>query len=206
MTIAFISDVHGNFEALRAVFAELDRLAVRRIVCLGDVVGYYPQVNEVCDALRARDVFSLMGNHDWYMVGGYCSRSRSAQAACPVHARIDDVHVVHGGWNDPIDEYMAPSSEYFAPLPGRRFASGHTHVPTVKTYGDKAYCNPGSVGMPRDGDPRASFALYNGGSFEIHRVEYDPRPVFRLMEAAGFDDYFYGGLVTGAPRLTRLPH
>ena len=77
MKIGLISDIHGNFEALSAVLTDLDRLRVENIVCLGDVVGYYPQINECCDALRARDIFSLMGNHDWYLCGGgFCHRLR----------------------------------------------------------------------------------------------------------------------------------
>jgi diadenosine tetraphosphatase ApaH/serine/threonine PP2A family protein phosphatase len=71
-------------------------------------------------------------------------------------------------------------------------------------FGGKTYCNPGSVGQPRDGDPRAAFATFDGNSFELHRVAYDMRKVFELMEAAGFNDYYYGGLKTGANRLRRL--
>ena len=70
MKIALISDIHGNYEALTAVLAECDRLGVSSIYCLGDVVGYYSQVNECCDELRSRAIPCLMGNHDWYMAGG----------------------------------------------------------------------------------------------------------------------------------------
>ena len=71
-------------------------------------------------------------------------------------------------------------------------------------YDGKTYCNPGSVGQPRDGDPRAAFAVFDGQDFELHRVPYDFHQVFALMDAAGFNDYYYGGLATGARNLRRL--
>lgn len=223
MTIAFISDIHGNFEALKAVLAEIDRLGVTEIVCAGDVVGYYSQVNECCDQLRERAIPCVMGNHDWYMAGGgFCTRSRSVNdclayqrkvisaanlawlKTLPVQWQAGEVRVVHGGWGDPIDEYLKPSAEYFAQVEGKAFVSGHTHVQRLEIYGDKSYCNPGSVGQPRDGDPRAAFALYANGQFTLHRVPYDMQVVFDLMDAAGFNDYYYGGLKTGSRVLRRL--
>jgi predicted phosphodiesterase len=60
MILGLISDIHGNFEALKAVLAELDRLGVDKVFCLGDVVGYYPQINECCEELRSREISSLM--------------------------------------------------------------------------------------------------------------------------------------------------
>ncbi len=224
MTIAFISDVHGNHEALKAVLAEIDRLGIERIVCAGDVVGYYSQVNECCAELRRRGVACVMGNHDWYLAGGgFCARSRSVNdclahlkrviapehlawlRSFPVQLHVEGVHMVHGGWSDPIDEYLKPTADYFERLEGRYFVSGHTHVQSVHRFGDKTYCNPGSVGQPRDGDPRAAFASFDGSAFQLHRVEYDMQPVFDGMEAAGFNDYYYGGLKTGARNLQRLP-
>lgn len=222
MSIGIISDIHGNFEALKVVLRELDRMAVTRVICLGDVVGYYAQVNECCDELRVRNIPCVMGNHDWYMAsGGACPRSRSVNECLdflrkvitaenvawlrsfPVQRWIDDLHVVHGGWSDPIDEYLKWSPTYFAGIPGTRFASGHTHVQVLRSSSGKTYCNPGSVGQPRDNDPRAAFATYDG-EFTLHRAEYDPQPVFDLMRDAGFSDYFYGGLKTGASRLRHL--
>jgi putative phosphoesterase len=223
MKIAFISDIHGNYEALKAVLAEIDRLGVEHIYCAGDVVGYYSQINECCRALRERNIPCVMGNHDWYMAGGgFCSRSRSVNdcltyqrriiepdhidwlRSFPVQRRIGEIRLVHGGWADPIDEYLKPSAEYFERVEGKIFVSGHTHLQKLHRYGDKIYCNPGSVGQPRDGDPRAAFAIYDSGEFLLHRIEYDMQKVFDLMEAAGFNDYYYGGLRTGAPNLRRL--
>lgn len=223
MKTAYISDIHGNFEALQAVLAEIDRLSIKNIFCAGDIVGYYSQVNECCSELRERNILCVMGNHDWYMAGGgYCSRSQSVNDCLayqrtiiepehldwirtfPVQLKIGEVRLVHGGWTDPIDEYLRPSADYFDRVEGRVFVSGHTHQQVVQYYGDKVYCNPGSVGQPRDGDPRAAFAIYEAGKFSLHRVEYNMQKVFELMDAAGFSDYYYGGLKTGSRNLRRL--
>ena len=223
MKIAIISDIHGNYEALKCVLAEIDRIGVDSIYCTGDVVGYYSQVNECCDALRARNIPCLMGNHDWYLAGGgFCPRSRSVNdclvyqrkvissenvdwlRSLPVFFDLGDLKMVHGGWGDPIDEYLKPSAEYFARIEGKYFVSGHTHIQSVHDYGDKVYCNPGSVGQPRDGDPRAAFVIYENGVFIKHRVDYDLQRVFDLMDQAGFNDYYYGCLQTGARNLRRL--
>ena len=84
--IGIISDVHGNYSALSRVLARLDALGVSRIICLGDTAGYYCQVNECCDALRERAVFSVMGNHDWYLARQQrCPRSNSANALSLIH-------------------------------------------------------------------------------------------------------------------------
>lgn len=223
MKIAFISDIHGNYEALKAVLAEIDRLGVERIYCVGDVVGYYSQINECCRELRDRQIPCVMGNHDWYMAGGgFCPRSRSVNDCLayqrkiiedghlawirnfPVQMYIGEIQLIHGGWADPVDEYLKPTAEYFERVLGRVFVSGHTHLQSVQVFGDKTYCNPGSVGQPRDGDPRAAFAVYEAGKFTLHRSEYDMQKVFDLMDAAGFNDYYYGGLKTGALNLRRL--
>ena len=84
---------------------------------------------------------------------------------------------------------------------GKYFLSGHTHLPRIDVFGDKIYCNPGSVGQPRDNDNRAAFATFDGQKFQLHRVEYDINEVGRLMEKAGFSGYYYGCLKTGARNL-----
>jgi putative phosphoesterase len=222
MKIGIISDIHGNYEALKAVLVELDKFNIREIYCIGDVVGYYSQVNECCDELISRNIPCVMGNHDWYMAGGgFCPRSRSVNdclayqrkviteenlewlKSFPVHRHVGNIHMLHGGWSDPIDEYLQPTEEYFSQINGEIFVSGHTHIQTLKKYNNKTYCNPGSVGQPRDNDPRAAFAVYDG-VIAMHRVEYDMQQVFDLMEKAGFNDYYYGCLKTGARNLCRL--
>ena len=89
MRIGLISDIHGNYEALKSVLGELDRMNIDKIYCLGDVVGYYSQVNECCEELIGRNIPSLMGNHDWYLAsGGFCPRSDSANKCLEYQRKI----------------------------------------------------------------------------------------------------------------------
>jgi predicted phosphodiesterase len=215
--IALISDIHGNYAALKEVLARIDSLGVAEIYCLGDVVGYYSEINECCAELRQRNIRSVMGNHDWYMVSdGFCPRSNSVNdclkyqrqiisaenlawlRGLPVFLTAGELFMTHGGWGDPIDEYVTPSEEYFSRVGGKYFASGHTHRQVACDFGEKRYCNPGSVGQPRDNDPRAAFATFDGDAFHLHRVDYDIGRVGELMEKAGFSDYYYDCLKTGA--------
>ncbi len=220
--IAIISDIHGNYEALKAVLKEIDFEKITNIFCLGDVVGYYSQVNECCDALRQRNVICAMGNHDWYMVSGSnCPRSQSVNDCLEYQRKIltetnrawiktftpivfyNNISMVHGGWMNPIDEYLEPNQEYFDKIEGEFFVSGHTHVQRIEKYRNKIYCNPGSVGQPRDGDNRAAFALFDGKEFELKRVAYDYEKVGKLMYKAGFNEYYYGCLRDASRNLHR---
>lgn len=215
--IALISDVHGNFIALKEVLKEIDRLGIKEVYCLGDVTGYYLQVNECCDELRKRGIKCVLGNHDWHLISGTYSRSKTANhcldyqrkiitqenlnwvASFPAHRKLEELAMVHGGWNNPIDEYLTePTAEYFVSIMGRFFASGHTHKQLLTTFSNKTYCNPGSVGQPRDSDVRAAFAIFDGKNFELKRVEYDIEALCKLMDAAGFSEYYYNRLKTGA--------
>lgn len=215
--IALISDIHGNFVALKEVLRAIDHLGIKEIYCLGDIVGYYTQVNECCDELRKRKIQCVLGNHDWYMISNtLCPRSNSANdclhfqrniithsnlkwiSSFPVYRKIKNLALVHGGWNNPIDEYFVPTQEYFDFISNLFFASGHTHKQMIKKFDEKAYCNPGSVGQPRDDNNKAAFATFDGKKFELFRVDYDIEEVCRLMKQAGFSEYYYNRLKTGA--------
>ena len=64
MSIAIISDIHGNLDALQAVLADIDHLGVEEIFCLGDNIGYGPEPEEVVGLLRRRKIPSVIGNHE----------------------------------------------------------------------------------------------------------------------------------------------
>jgi predicted phosphodiesterase len=218
MTIAVISDVHGNYPALEQVLRSIDAAGCTKIYSLGDVAGYYCLVNECIDALRGRGVVNLMGNHEHYLITDKpCPRSKSATACLDYQRRVltaenldwlrssslrlqaGDISMVHAGWNEPLEEYIDRlTPEYFADKSATYFFSGHTHVQALEAFGNKTYCNPGSVGQPRDGDPRAAWACLIDGIAHLERVEYDIDATASAMKAAGFDEYFYRDLYRGA--------
>ncbi len=64
MKIAFISDVHSNLEALESVLEDIKKENVDKIFCLGDLVGYGPNPNEVIETIKNENIISVMGNYD----------------------------------------------------------------------------------------------------------------------------------------------
>jgi putative phosphoesterase len=80
---------------------------------------------------------------------------------------------------------------------------GHTHKPWIHPYGDVLFVNCGSVGKPKDGDPRAAFALLEAGTqaeavASIERVAYDAEAVAREVAAAGLPAEYAEKLVAAA--------
>lgn len=215
--IALIADVHGNLPALEAVLQEIDRLGCNEIFFLGDVAGYGCFLDPCVDLLRKRCSLHLLGNHDYYLISNLpCPRSKTASScldyqrervtkdtltwlrSSSIEASCGGLHLAHGGWKDPLDEYMLHlKSSYFENLPGQHFCSAHTHVPCIANFHEKQYCNTGSVGQPRDGDPRASFAVFAEGHYSLHRVAYDIDAMAWAMKHAGFSSYYYAHLYTG---------
>lgn len=69
MLIGIIADLHANLEATQAVLQALDQVSPQRIICLGDITGYYANPNEVIGLVRERGISTLMGNHDAAVCG-----------------------------------------------------------------------------------------------------------------------------------------
>jgi predicted phosphodiesterase len=126
------------------------------------------------------------------------SRDVSYIKSLPRVINKDDCTLVHGSPREPIWEYVLSISgarENFAHFKTKFCLLGHTHVPAAFSYGEGGACsfrqfapekelvpdkerliiNPGAVGQPRDGDPRASYAIYDSDKqrFRLYRVSYD---------------------------------
>ncbi|MFO7539818.1 MAG: metallophosphoesterase family protein [Chloroflexota bacterium] len=68
MRIALLSDIHGNFVSLKAVWRDLERQGVDQVICLGDVATLGPQPREVVTFLREKQIVCVMGNHDEFVL------------------------------------------------------------------------------------------------------------------------------------------
>ncbi len=209
MRIGVLADIHANLVALEAVLADLP--AVDRLVCAGDVIGYNPWPADCVDAMRERSIPTVMGNHDRMLVAGRNFRGnhmaragiehaerevsdgqREWLAALPDERELVDgrVRVVHGHPDDP-NRYTYPEEFSAALLDGAdALIMGHTHVQYHERYDAGVVCNPGSVGQPRDGDPRAAYAVLDleEGRVDEHRVNYDIDRVMRAVTDAGLPE------------------
>jgi putative phosphoesterase len=117
------------------------------------------------------------------------------------------VHLVHGSPRK-VNEYLfedKPASLYERLAAAESDAVlmfGHTHKPWAREHGGVLFVNCGSVGKPKDGDPRAAFAVLSAGaegvSASIERVDYDAAAVAAEMRASGLPDELADKLVSGA--------
>lgn len=223
---ALISDIHANLEALRAVREDIRGLGIKKIYCLGDIVGYGPNPVECVDLVMSECAVTIKGNHDQAVIldpvgfnpmalqAAFWTRDQLEQAPGPpsvVNGRLDflgelpERHnegaylFVHGSPREPTNEYVFPEDVYnerkMDALFGRidRYCfQGHTHLPGIFTASgefitpeecnyeyaltsEKAMINVGSVGQPRDGDPRACYVILDDERdvIEYRRVAYD---------------------------------
>lgn len=249
---AVISDIHGNLTALEAVLADIDAKGIKRVVCLGDIIGYGPDPIKCTDIVRKRCEVVICGNHDVAVLTqafGFHKYARDAidwtrkqikpgtVSLPPKRARWEFLEglpdryqegralYVHGSPRDPVMEYVeeadtvdmgfGPSDkirDIFSRFEWLCFV-GHTHHPGVFT-GDfkhihpsklpdalerptdsaeaedgiyrcpedgKTLVNVGSVGQPRDGDPRSCYVTVDGDVVQYHRVEYDIEKVIAAI-------------------------
>jgi putative phosphoesterase len=117
------------------------------------------------------------------------------------------VHLVHGSPRK-VNEYLfedKPASLYerlAKDEDANMLVFGHTHKPWVHEFGGVVFVNCGSVGKPKDGDPRGAFAVLrftaDGIDVEIERVTYDAQAVAREVSAAGLPEEFAAKLVAAA--------
>jgi putative phosphoesterase len=198
MKLGLIADIHGNIAALEAVLSDMPN--VDALICAGDVVGYYPHANQVCDRLRRLCALTIRGNHDAYVTGQLTADPEKAAAyrTAWTHDHLDrdhlawlatlpiEMHFQWGGqqvrvrhaslWDE--ETYLYPDSPALADVQLERseiLIVGHTHHPFVRKCGEGLLINPGSVGQPRDWNPLASCAVLDVESRTAchRRVAYD---------------------------------
>jgi predicted phosphodiesterase len=211
MRTAIFGDIHANLEALEAVLDDAANQGVTDYVCLGDVVGYNADPVACLNIIREMGCPTVKGNHD-----KDASEDHSLDSMNPVAAtalkwtrmvrQVADYTIVHSTLDQPVHwnyvtnrfDAMSNFSYQFTQL----CFHGHTHVPRVFIKSDKVrevpaesveieadakyFINVGSVGQPRDGDPRACYAIYDAESKLIvfRRINYNlPKTQMKILEA-----------------------
>lgn len=237
MRFLVLSDIHANLTALDAAL-EAAKGRWERAICLGDIVGYGPDPNEVIDRVRALDALTIRGNHDKAGSGlesaeDFNPIARSAALWTRNQLRpenreylinlptgplaVNGISLVHGAFRDEDEYLFAPAQALDSLLeaPSRVTFFGHTHLQGGFTLRDNQVqslhirpaagkvltelkidpgttylLNPGSVGQPRDGDPRAGFAIsdLDRQTVEFWRVSYAIESVQERMTKAGLPE------------------
>ena len=235
---AVITDVHGNLPALQAALERIEGLGIEHVSCGGDLVGYGPHPNEVCELIAERQIPTIYGNYDYaiardlddcgcayvteqdrelgqrsvrWTLANTSQASKDFMRGLPfdLHFPVGgvDVHLVHGSPRK-VNEYLfqdKPASLFerlAAAESDRVLVFGHTHKPWVHEYGEVLFVNCGSVGKPKDGDPRGAFAVLtatpDGVDVSIERVAYDAEAVAVEVREAGLPGEFADKLLIAA--------
>jgi diadenosine tetraphosphatase ApaH/serine/threonine PP2A family protein phosphatase len=173
------SDVHANLESLEAVLARIPD--DRRILCLGDIVGYGPNPNECLALVRERASATVLGNHDVAAVDGFGLEYFNPAArvaidwtrgvidpdhlawldALSYELRTDDFLLVHGA---PVDYFTyildkAAAARAFAATDAQLIFVGHTHLADYYALGP-------------DGEIEHAFRQSGGRLDLVHGVRY----------------------------------
>jgi diadenosine tetraphosphatase ApaH/serine/threonine PP2A family protein phosphatase len=192
---ALVYDVHGNLPALEAVLD--DARDVDRFILGGDYALFGGWPAETIERLRGlQDALWIRGNGERWTANpddapenpvarGGIAAARQALgpqlvadlAALPASATRGDTLICHGSPASDVRSFFPEAADDEAELldgvTARRLVFGHTHLPFRRAHAAIELVNPGSVGMPFDGDPRAAYALvHDDGSVEHRRVAY----------------------------------
>ena len=210
--IAVISDIHGNLWALQAVLQDLDRVGPSQVIVAGDLALGGPRPAECVELIRRRGYPAIRGNTDEWLSSApdaitdaiswasaqLSDADRRDLAGLPFLWRLPDeagdLVVVHATpWS--ISDVVPPDApeplvrRVFAEAEAAAVAYGHIHIAYVRELGDKLLVNPGSVGLPFDGDQRASYAMLSveGGRWRatLRRVPYDVAAAVGALRDSG---------------------
>jgi diadenosine tetraphosphatase ApaH/serine/threonine PP2A family protein phosphatase len=197
--LGLLYDVHGNREALDAVLADARGQGVSTFLLGGDYALFGPQPVETLERLGDLDATWIRGNGERWtahpdeapdngVVQAAIAASREALDADDVTAldhlpgdvALRDTLYVHGSPVSDVRSFLPTPAddepELLAGVEAPRLVFGHTHLPfrRVNAATGVELVNPGSVGMPFDGDQRAAWAIvHTDRRVEHRRVPYD---------------------------------
>jgi putative phosphoesterase len=218
MRVAVFSDIHGNIRGLDACLADLAlQGGADTIVGAGDFCMDGPYPREVLERLTEVGALCVRGNTDRYIsdpatvaVDSDDDASLAWQRAAlgdewiswlrdlPFSVRIGEgagaLLVVHANPKTD-DEHIWPDADdtlldrVFSGVLERTIAFGHLHIPYVRVWRDRLLVNVSSAGLPKDGDPRASYAIltHRSGGWQVkhRRVDFDVERVVRDIKKSG---------------------
>jgi putative phosphoesterase len=224
MSLAVVSDIHGNLTALDAVVGDIERRCVDQVVHGGDVALIGARPAEVIDRLDELGWPGIVGNTDellWrpeqfevqlhaapklepllrMLFENYAPATLDrigearldALRALPESRSVANVGLVHASPGDLWRAPMPDASDEDVEATYRRVGSkiviyGHIHRPFVHQLGELTVANAGSVGLPWDGDPRASYLLIDDDRADVIRVEYAIEAEVAALCASDYPD------------------
>jgi putative phosphoesterase len=197
LSVAVLSDVHGNLPALEAVLEEIS--GVDAIVCCGDVAAG-PLPRETCEALMALEGARFVRGNADREPGDWATAQLEQRHRDFLASFEDTVTLEVEGLGNVLFCHGTPRSDeeiVTAITPDERLAAvmtgadvvvcGHVHVQFDRRPGATRVVNAGSVGLPYEGRPGAYWALL-GPDVQLRRTEYDLDAAIARMRAGGHPD------------------
>jgi diadenosine tetraphosphatase ApaH/serine/threonine PP2A family protein phosphatase len=205
--LAILYDIHGNIDALDAVLGDARAAGADRYLLGGDYALPSPAALETIERLRSLTPATwVRGNTERWLREPPLDRPEISEEFQRLTSRLpddlvewlynlapqaesDDILYVHGSPLSDVESF-APNPEEGEErmLDGVRDTTvvfGHSHQQFRRPGPDGTdLVNPGSVGMPLDGDPRAAWAMWDG-DFELRRTEYDVERAAASYRAMG---------------------
>jgi predicted phosphodiesterase len=210
--LALLYDIHGNLPALEAVLRDAEAAGATGHLLGGDYATFGPWPRETVETLEGlAAVARIRGNVERWLreepevpadakqlVDAALTAARDALGPAlvarlyelPERADMDGVLVCHGSPLSDIESF-APEAQpgeerLLAGEANRTILFGHSHQQFQRPGpNDTLLANPGSVGMPLDGDPRAAWALYENGQIMPRRTDYDIERAAAQMRSYG---------------------
>ena len=194
--LAVLYDIHGNLVALEEVLADAEAAGADAYFLGGDFGAWSPWPLETLERLRSLpNTTWIRGNGERWLRDPPLDRPEVLEELEAVDSgvgteegwlyslqaqkELDGVLYVHGSPLSDVESFPAePSGDDERMLAGvrdRAVVFGHSHLQFRRPGPNgTTLINPGSAGMPLDGDPRAAYAVRrDAGEFEFRRVEYD---------------------------------
>jgi predicted phosphodiesterase len=210
--LACLYDIHGNLPALEAVLADAKAQGASRWILGGDYALFGGWPRETVDRLRGLDnAIWIRGNGERWtrdvddapdnpVVRAAIASVRAALGDDLVAGMADiemladdrDALICHASPPSDVRSFLPEpaddEAELLAGVTHRRVMFGHTHLPfrRISAVHDIELVNPGSVGLPFDGDTRAAYALvHRDHAVEHRRVQYDHAAVAARLRDIG---------------------
>lgn len=212
MRLGVFSDVHSNYEALKASFAALEQSGVDKFICAGDIVGYGANPKECIEFIREREILCVKGNHDHYttlLKGPWDIQPYAEEVirwtqmvldkedidyltALPYTASCENVLFAHASLEAIDGEYwpyiLDPKTALFHFfLQDTRFAFfGHTHIPLFFTYDENHKISIEILKSRKIPDEQDKQYLINPGSVGQPR-DFDARSSVVIFDTESYD-------------------
>ena len=224
MKLGIFSDLHSNIYALEVIFNIGKN--IKKWICCGDTVGLFPNINEVINRIRQKEVISVKGDHEYYLLSNkemkfsYTgNQSLKLQRSSITNDNLKFIQKLNNIEYLEIDDTKIICTHYLTnrqKIKKEKYKIninkldeiygeydvvlfGHTHLPTAIYGKETIYLNPGSAGFPIDVIKQPSFLIYDTSSktFQFKHFSIDIENLLHDIKIFGYNQKLSNYLKNG---------